>query len=673
MSDALPEILVGVSSQLISVHRLAVRFCWFGLPWAIVWLAATASQGQTFSNVTAAAGISHNAIPTNCPTCAPTFAQEQSGGAAAGDFDGDGWPDLYVSRYWDTDILYHNNGNGTFTDITAAAFLGGVGVYQTNGAAWGDVDNDGDLDLAVATLNESRHLLYINNGAGQFSEEGLPRGLALASGLPTTSGTSFAMGDYDRDGYLDMYVTEWRGFGATSMPSQARLLHNRGSAGPGLFDDVTAAAGVGMDLATGIHARQALSFTPRFADFDRDGRTDLAITSDGGTSRLFWNNGDGTFADGTAVAAINTGTNDMGFALADFNGDGLLDWFATSIGTGSGVHPSGNRLFLNNGNRTFTDATYDAGVREGGWGWGAEAFDFDNDGDVDIAHTNGMGVADVDQSVLFYNIGGRTNPQFVKLSTALGVTDAGQGRGLLTFDYDRDGDEDMFIVNFGSAPILYRNNGGNAKDWLQVRTIGTVSNRDGVGAYLKVTPDLDNPSVFYVAEIDGSSTYLAQSEMIAHFGLGNVDVIDQIEVTWPSGYEQLFSGVAANQRITITEGLTADFDGDDDVDLADLAGWSAHAETSSAATPGDGDADRDGDVDGDDFLTWQRQLGRSVDSGLSIAAVQVAVPEPASMLLVMGLLALVGRRWVGASDQFRDRCDGVQPFGHAERRRNDRP
>ncbi len=603
---------------------------------------AWAFAQPSFSNVTTAAGITHNAIPPSCPTCAPTFPQEQSGGAAAGDFDGDGWVDLYVTRYFDSDILYRNNGDGTFSDATAAAFPSGVGEHQSNGAAWGDVDNDGDLDLAVATLNESRHLLYINSGAGQFAEEGSTRGVLIAGGAPTTQGTSFSMGDYDRDGYLDMYVTEWRGFSTTTPPVAARLFRNLGSAGPGQFVDVTAAADVAMDTTTGIHAGQSLSFTPRFVDFDRDGFPDIAVASDGGTSRLFWNNGDGTFADGAAAAGIHTGTNDMGFTTADFNGDGLLDWFVTSIGLGSGIHPSGNRLFLNNGDRTFTDATYETGVREGSWGWGAAALDFDNDGDLDIAHTNGMGVWEVDQTRFFYNIGNRTNPQYLNFATALGVTDSGFGRGLLTLDYDRDGDQDMFLVNFASAPVLYRNDGGNAKDWLEVRTIGTSSNRDGVGAYIKVTPDLDSPDVFYATEIDGSSTYLAQSEMVAHFGLGDVSVIDRIEVTWPSGYRQEFAGVAANQRVTITEGLLADFDFDDDVDSADLTSWQQYAGLASGATPGQGDANRDGAVNGADFLIWQRQLGRTIDGGLSAAAAFGAIPEPSAVALGIAGVAAAG-------------------------------
>jgi hypothetical protein len=604
---------------------------------AIALQAVPATYAQVvFTNVTTSAGITHNAVPTNCQTCSPTFNEEHAGGAAAGDFDGDGWTDLYVTRYWDSDVLYRNNHDGTFSNVTATAFPGNSLDHETNGAAWGDLDNDGDMDLVVSTMYESRHLVYMNNG-GVFSEEGGTRGIKINTGLPDTAGSSVAMGDYDRDGYLDVYITEWRSFTTSSNPSQARLFRNQGASAPGHFQDVTAAAGVTMDRLVNPNANKALSFTPRFSDLDRDGHTDIAVVSDGGTSRMFWNDGDNTFTNLTAAAGIYTGTNDMGFTLADFNGDGLLDWFATSISYGDNFHPYGNRLFMNDGDRTFTDRTTQTGVRMGGWGWGAEAFDYDNDGDIDIVHTNGFGPADIDQTRVFKNIGTRTAPLFADVASTVGVTDNAQGRGLLSFDYDRDGDVDFFIVNNNSAPVLYRNDGGAAAgDWLQIRTMGTESNSEGIGAFITVTPDLDFPNVFYVAEIDGSSNYLSQSEPIAHFGFGQIDSIDQIVVQWPSGYVQSFADIAPNQRVAIVEGLLADFSKNDHVDQADLLLWqSVYGATGPPAAPCD--ADKDGDVDGADILRWQRDLGRSVSSGLIPFATGSAsrVPEPTNSLLLV--------------------------------------
>jgi hypothetical protein len=402
-----------------------------------------------------------------------------------------------------------------------------------------------------------------------------------------------------------------------------------------------------MDITFGSHKGKALSFTPRFSDLDRDGQTDIAVVADGRTTRMFWNDG-AVFLNRTGAAGVASANNDMGFTLADFNGDGLLDWFVTAITQpfpGLEGAPNGNRLFLNNGNRTFTDITDVAGVRTGGWGWGAEALDFDNDGDLDVAHTNGMGVAARDQTIFFKNVGTRTNPQFVNAATDLGVTDDQLGRGLLTFDYDRDGDLDMFIVNFNSAPILYRNDGGNAKTWIEITTVGAQSNRDGVGAYITLTPDLTHPEIAYVREVTASSTYLAQSEMTAHFGLADVESIDRIEILWPSGYRQEFNDVAVNQRITITEGLLADFNGDDDVSTADLSTWQNNFGLVEGGQRSLGDANENGNVDGGDFLLWQRQAGSSVTSGISTEAA-VAAPEPPCVLLaVAGVGAASGRRF----------------------------
>ncbi|WP_168205080.1 CRTAC1 family protein [Bythopirellula goksoeyrii] len=599
--------------------------------------------------VTEAAGINHDATAPGSPQ-APTFAQVQAGGAAAGDFDGDGWVDLYVTRYFDKDVLYRNNRDGTFVDVSSTVFLGGIEDVETNGATWGDIDNDGDLDLAVATMNEGRHRLYINDGLGHLAEQGSSRGLLIDGGAVNTRGTSFSMGDYDNDGYLDMYVTAWKDFVPSATPLQARLFRNEGAANPGHFVDVTSSAGVAVDITSGVHAGKELSFTPRFSDLDRDGHLDIAVIADGKASRVFWNQGDGTFADGTAVAGINTGTNDMGFTLGDFNGDGLLDWFATSIGFDTGTHPSGNRLFLNNGNRTFSDATDAAGVREGGWGWAADAFDFDNDGDLDIAHSNGMTIAFPfqNQSVFFRNDGDREQPQLVDVATQVGITDQEQGRGLLTFDYDRDGDLDMFVVNYSGPPMLYRNDGGNVQDWLDVRTVGDTSNRGGVGAYLTVTPDLSEPDVFYVREMNANSNYLAQSEMMAHFGLGDVETIDQVTVQWPSGYVQHFEDVAPNQVLVIGEGLLADFNRDDSVNDVDLQLWTTHfgGEATDEGSPGD--ADWDGDIDGADLLKWQRQYGRTLASGILsgvaglnstlVSGAANTVPEPHCSIVILTVL-----------------------------------
>jgi hypothetical protein len=566
---------------------------------------------QTFTNATAAAGIVYP-LPDTLPTL-ENGSIAQTGGAAAGDFDNDGWPDLFITRHWDSPLLYRNNQDGTFSDVTSSAFLAGLLGANLSGASWGDIDNDGDLDLyASSVFNSQGNQLYINDGLGHFDDQATQRGAQY--GGSNVASMSSSMGDYDNDGYLDMYVTEWRLTNSPS-PPQARLMRNLGAAQPGYFEDVTAASGASMGPLTGQSIYQSVSFTPRFADLDRDGHTDLIVASDYGTTRMFWNNGNGTFTDGTAAFSGTFGKSDMGLAIGDYDSDGKVDFFTTDIcypdicNTGL----AGNRLFRNFGNRTFLEASDFTGVRDTGWGWGTQMFDYDNDRDLDIIATNGYYSTPVewgfetDQVRLFRNNGqGPILTNFTNVATSLGMTDTSQGRGLLTFDYDRDGDLDVFIVNNFQAPILYRNDGGNLNgNWLQIETVGTISNADGVGAFITVTPDLAFPNKKLVHEITLSSSFLSQSEPIAHFGLGtSTDPIDLLRIEWPaSGIVQEFYNVAINQRLTITEPRPGDFDGD-------------------------------GDIDGRDFLAWQRSpsIGDLADwqgyYEVSSIVASVAVPEP---------------------------------------------
>ena len=314
-------------------------------------LTAQSGPGSAFIDVTESAGLRylhHHYAPERHMQ---VFA---SGSAAAGDFDGDGWVDLYVTRLDDTDLLYRNQGDGTFTDVTEQTFgPAHLRTVKTSGAAWGDVDNDGDLDLYVTSLFSRRFHLFINLGTGRFQEEAVLRG-ASVSGDDPHFGFSVTFGDYDADGDLDIHTTEWRM--ATQLsgemsenppPGNARLLRNDGR---GHFEDVTQPAGVSMDglPATLTHAL-GQSFASRFVDFDSDGYPDLAVASDHGTSRLFWNSRDGTFTDGTEAAGVGTDAYGMGSAVGDFDGDGDLDWFVTSVYRPDSVTHTGNRLYAYEG------------------------------------------------------------------------------------------------------------------------------------------------------------------------------------------------------------------------------------------------------------------------------------------------------------------------------------
>ncbi|MXX80129.1 MAG: CRTAC1 family protein [Chloroflexi bacterium] len=488
-------------------------------------------------------------------------AERMTGGAAAGDFDGDGAIDLIVTRMDGHDLLFRNRGDGQFEEVSESS---GLSRWElaTNGAAWGDIDNDGDLDLFVTTVGDTRHYLFVNEG-GVFAEEGIERGAAVDTG-DRRIGFSATFGDYDLDGYLDLHVTEWR-------PSQlvgeavagVRLLRNLGAERPGHFEDVTETAGVGMDQVVSQTQSEltegTFAFGSTFVDLDNDGWPELAVASDFGTSRLFWNNGDGTFSDGTLDARVGTAQNAMGTTFGDYDADGDLDWFVTSVfsfrtgspGSGEQGLRDGNRLFRNDGDRRFTDATDRAGVRNGSWGWGAAFFDADNDGDLDLTMTNGMEMMpgfDADATRFWENDG---SGRFRSRNTDVGLDDIEDGKGLLVFDADNDGDLDVFVVNNASGPLFYRNQSAGAGSWLRVSLAGVTSNRQGLGARVSVFAD-GLPE--QIREAGVSTHFLGQSEDAMHFGLAESESADLV-IRWPaSGLVTTLNDVPADSWIRVVEG-----------------------------------------------------------------------------------------------------------------------
>jgi hypothetical protein len=518
--------------------------------------------GVMFIDVTAAAGIDHLQYQVTSPPL-ESDAEYMTGGVAVGDCNGDGWEDLYVTALDAPDTLFRNRRNGTFEDVTVAA---GLDLdLASNGAGWADLDNDGDQDLYVTALgpNETRFHLFVNDGRCAFSEEAQARGAAI-EGPDPHYGFSVTFGDYDLDGWLDIHTTEWRADADNPGGARpnSRLLRNRGESAPGYFEDVTDSARVGLDALPGAAANSALS--SRFADMDGDGWPELLVVSDGGTSRIFWNDKNGTFSDGTDAAGVGTEDSGTGSAIGDFDGDGFLDWFVTSVYDPADPGLTGNRLYRNEGDRSFSDQTDAAGVRDGFWGMGAVAFDLDNDADVDLAMTNGVNLPflappddapfarfDPDPMRAWLNDG---TGSMTEDSAGLGLTDEGPGRGIATFDYDLDGDLDLFVVNNGGSPILYQNQGGNQRGWLRVRAQGRDSNRDGIGALVAVWAGPESPP--QLREIEAGGGFLGQSERTAHFGLGPGSTpVHRVLVYWPAtGRTDEYANVPRNTTLLAVEG-----------------------------------------------------------------------------------------------------------------------
>ncbi len=537
---------------------------------------SAALASPDFVDVTAAAGlggfVQHVQNPPASCIMGPNSCQERmTGGVAVGDYDGDGDPDVYVTILDGPDELFQNQGNGTFVDAAAAAGLAAFDL-QSNGAAFADLDNDGDADLYVTTLGAAgdpvndRHYLFVNQGNGTFVEDAVARGAAIASSA-TRQGWSIAVGDYDRDGWLDLFVGEWRKDDPGGSPSHARLLRNLGPGQPGHFADVTAAAGVDLDGIL-VFPEGVWAFAPAFVDLDGDFWPDLAIASDFGSSRLFWNQGDGSFLDGTAFSRVGTDENGMGSTFGDVDGDGDLDWFVTSIHDPAETCESpligciwgysGNRLYRQDFGRRFSDATDDRGVRAGYWGWGAAFFDWDQDADLDLVMTNGVDFPGTDDDAftldpmrLWRNDGPGA---MAEVSAAEGVTDTGSGKGLVTLDYDGDGDEDVLVVNNAAAPVLYENR-ATGGDWLRVRAQGVAVNRDGIGARVRVTTLAGGASQLRVIGV--GSHYMGHGEPVAHFGLGAPGgPVHEVRVEWPNSRVSVLSGVARNQTLTVVEPAT---------------------------------------------------------------------------------------------------------------------
>ncbi|HJY07250.1 MAG TPA: CRTAC1 family protein [Bryobacteraceae bacterium] len=534
------------------------------------------SQNVTFEDVAGKAGIRTLTISGGKEK---NYVLEVNGsGVCWFDYNNDGYVDLYMvngstleqlqhkSRAPGNEHnhLYRNNGNGTFTDVTESAHTGGNGWGF--GCAAADYDNDGKTDLLVTTFGPN--ILYHNNGDGTFTDVSNRSG--LAGGNIWHTGAAFA--DYDGDGLLDVYIAgyldfnvlhpelktcEYRGvqvhacgpLGYKGAPDA--LYHNNGD---GTFTDVTVKAKV-VDRAL------YFGFSVVFEDLDGDDRPDIFVANDSNPNYFYRNRGDGTFEENAVAAGLAYNSDgkemsSMGVAVGDYDNDGRTDLFVTTFANDNYV------LFHNDGKGLFSDVSFQSGVGESTvsfLGWGAFFLDYDNDGFKDLFAANGHVYPEVDGKLnrevyrepllLFHN---SKNGKFQESDEAAGLRrlPAHSARGAAYCDYDNDGDLDIAVSNIDERPQLLRNEGGNRKHWLEMRLVGTTSNRDAIGARVKVRAG----EIVQWGRVRTGGSYISGNDLRLHFGLEGHDSVDSVEIRWPSGATEKLGKVPANRILTIQEG-----------------------------------------------------------------------------------------------------------------------
>ena len=525
-------------------------------------------EGVMFRDVTSPAGIRFK--HTSAATGQKYLVETMGSGCAFLDYNNDGYLDIYLvngaplpgftSRQRISNALYRNNKDGTFTDVTASAHVDGGGIYGM-GVAVGDYDNDGNEDIYVTGFGRS--ILYHNNGDGTFTDVTETAGV----GNGGQWAVSAAFLDYDNDGRLDLFVSNYldyklsnnvqcgaRGKGLRSYCHPAnyrgtrnKLYHNNSD---GTFTDVSDKSGIAGAEGKGMGVVAA--------DVDGDGFVDIFVSNDTVPNFLYHNNGDGTFKEvgafsGVAYSQDGQAKSGMGVDVGDFNGDGKPDLLLTALSQ------YGATLYRNDGDGLFTDVTSQIGLTEPTFllgGWGVKFLDYDNAGDQDIFITNSHVMDDIasysdaltyqQPDLLLENRGGNF-VDATKRQPAL--MEPRVGRGLALGDFDNDGDMDILISNNNGPPTLLRNDGGNRNHWVKFKLVGTKSNRNGVGAKVTVIAG----DLIQTDQVKGGGSYLSAHDPRLHFGLGKREIIDSVEILWPSGRMQRLAGLKPNRILVVQE------------------------------------------------------------------------------------------------------------------------
>ena len=502
-------------------------------------------------------------------------------GVAFYDYDNDGWLDIFLvngtrlegfaAGSEPTSHLFKNNRDGTFTDVTTKAGVAHSGWGQ--GCCIGDYDNDGWEDLFVTYFG--KNVLYHNNGDGTFTDVSQKAGIA-GNGKRWNTGCAFV--DYDRDGKLDLFVANYIDMDLVTAPvpesgpclyksimvacgppglqgGKNILYHNNGD---GTFTDVSEAAGI-------LNANGTYGLGVLTADFDNDGWPDIYVADDSTASALYHNKKNGKFEDiaieaGCALSPDGKPQAGMGVSAADYDMDGNLDIVKTNF---AGDTPS---LYHNVGGGNFEDATFTAGLgaHTQFLGWGCGFFDMDNDGWPDILICNGHVYPEVEQlkteagyaqrKLLYKNL---RNGHFddISFQAGPGISDPSTSRGAAFGDFDNDGDIDVVINTVNDYPQLLRCDSKLGNNWIKVRTIGTKSNRSGIGARLTCVTQVPGESKPHrqIDEVRSGGGYFSQNDLRVHFGLGKAEKVDSLEIRWPSGQVDTLKDVKANQVIYVEE------------------------------------------------------------------------------------------------------------------------
>lgn len=524
---------------------------------------ASGSTGK-FTEVALSAGLTHKryySIPTGDAqqTYGVFNALINTGGLAAGDIDGDCFSDLVFDAGKFGVVVYLNDTKGRFLvsqrigDATREDVIVHPLLF--------DLNNDGWLDLLSMPVKNAVPRAYLGNGSGMFTEQHYSPGFFTGRNMISAS-----FGDIDGDGDLDAFTSHWS---HDAGPEEQHLWRNNGEGG---------FVAAGRKFGTyGQFDGQDFTFTPRFADINSDGLTDLLVVADFQQSRVLLNEDNHQFIDVTNRSVISD-ENGMGTAVADYDNDGDLDWFVSSIFDHSAAAwgISGNRLYQNQGDGSFVDVTDKTGVRDGAWGWGSCFADFNNDGHLDLFHVNGYGMqktelvdvlsgtenmAAVLMAVWAHHTStrarlymGQGDGTFTDQASELGLNHVGQGRGISCFDYDRDGDIDIVIANNTGSPSLFRNDLGGANHFLSVKLVGGNNNIDAIGARIYLTIG----DVVQMRELTFENNYISHNPVYAHFGVGLHDTIEQLKIVWPGrDRETVLKDVDANQFLTLVDPLVS--------------------------------------------------------------------------------------------------------------------